>query len=97
MKLLIKTTPEKKMKVEEKLKKDDKVSRASITVKDGSVYGKEKTYYFLIEGDEETLSKAKELVKENAEEVTGEEKDEIISKIKEEEENALAGFGAILG
>jgi uncharacterized protein Yka (UPF0111/DUF47 family) len=54
-------------------------------------------YYCYISGSEEACRKAEELTKDFAKVVEGEEKEEIISKIKEEEENALAGFGAVLG
>lgn len=95
MKLLIKVPTNKKAVVEEKLKSDDKISRASIVIKDGTVFGKAGTYYFLIDGDEEVIEKVKQIPE--IEEVKGEEEREILSKIEEEENKALEGFGSILG
>jgi len=96
MDLLLKCKPENKNKVGEMLKKDEEVSMASITAKDGKVIDKD-GFYFYLEGDEKKLSKAKKLVEGLAEEVTGKEKEEVVSAIKAEESRALEGFGAILG
>ena len=88
-----------KAKVEEIVKNDDLVSRQSLTIRSAdSLDINEKFsdgYFFLIEGSEGAISKAKELLKDIAEVVENGEK--IIQKIKEEEEKAMEGFGNILG
>jgi len=74
---------------------DDVLSRASFVFKESSSLGeKESFYYCLFSGTEEQCNRAKELLKDKAEIV---EKDEIIKKIKEEQEKAAEGFGAIFG
>ena len=93
-------------KVKDILFKDDSASRASIVFKDGSIVNKE-GYFCYISGPDEQCKRALELVKlkdektgevtELAKEVTGKEKDEIINKIKEEEDRAAEGFGNIIG
>jgi hypothetical protein len=87
-------------KVKDKFLKDDSVSRASISFKEGSIIGKD-DYYCYISGTEEQCRHVLELIKEDgielAKEVTGKEKEEIINKIKEEEDKAVEGFGNILG
>jgi len=83
-------------KLKEKLLKDDVVSRASIVFKDAKSLGFEKDgYYFYVSGTEEACNKALRLAKELAEKV--ENSQEIIEKIKEEEESAIQGFGGIFG
>ncbi len=83
-------------KLEEKLKKDDLVSGASIKIRDANILGKE-GFYFYLEGTEDKISKAKEISKELAEEVKEEEKIKVVEILKKEEEKAMEGFGAILG
>jgi hypothetical protein len=83
-------------KLKEILMKDELVSRASISYKSASEFGKE-GYYFLISGNEEQCKKAKGLSKDLGIEISGEEKERVIKKFKEEEEKALEGFGSILG
>ena len=96
MDLLLFTKKENWKKLEEKLKKDELVSGASIKIREASIVGKE-GFYFYIEGTEDKIKKARELGKELAEEVSGEEKEKIVKLLKEEEEKAIEGFGAILG
>lgn len=93
-------------KVKDILFKDDYASRASIVFKEGSIVNKE-GYLCYISGPDEQCKRAMELVKpkdektgevtELAKEVTGKEKDEVINKIKEEEDRAAEGFGNIIG
>jgi hypothetical protein len=93
-------------KVKDILFKDDSVSRASIVFKDGSVANKE-GYFSYISGSDEQCKRALKLVElkdektgeviELAKEITGKEKDEVINKIKEEEDRAAEGFGNIIG
>ncbi len=85
-------------KAEEILKKDDKTSRGSITLKDAKSLGVDTEGYFLIyEGDEEKIRRAEELVKELEEKIEEEKKEEALKKYKEESEKALEGFGGIFG
>ena len=83
-------------KVRELLLRDEVVSLASLTFKEAKDFGKE-GYYCLISGLEQQCKKALEIVKNQAKEVSGEEKENFIKKIKEEENKAIEGFGSILG
>jgi len=83
-------------KVSEMLKKDEVVSLASLVFKDAKQFGKE-GYYCWISGLEQQCKKALELTKELAKEITGKEKEEFMKKMREEEERAVEGFGAIFG
>jgi ribosomal protein L4 len=96
MDLLLFSKRENSKELEEKLKKDDLVSGASIKVRDASIVNKDGVYFYL-EGTEDKIKKAKELAKNLAEEVLGEEKEKVVKILKEEEERAIEGFGAILG
>lgn len=92
-------------KVKDVLLKDDIVSRASIVFKEGSIIGRE-GYYCYLSGTEEQCKKALELVKEKdektgeiielAREASDKDKEELINKIKEEENKAVEGFGNII-
>ena len=83
-------------KGKEVLLTDDVVGRASLTFKEGSIVGKD-GYYCLLSGTEDQCKRALELVKDLAEEVKDDTKMQLITKIKEEENKAMEGFGAILG
>ncbi|MEM4461188.1 MAG: hypothetical protein QXY70_03580 [Nanopusillaceae archaeon] len=92
MEILLFSEKNKYKKLEEMLKKDNLVSGASITIRDASDFGKD-GFYFLIQGTEDKIKRAKEISKDFSIEVGGEEKEKVIKKIKEEEEKALEGFG----
>jgi len=102
--MLIKT--DNYQKVRDILLRDDVVSRASMIFKDAKNYGKE-GYYCILSGTEEQRKRAVQLVNlkdektgevtKLAEEIEGKEKQEIINKIKEEENRAIEGFGGIFG
>jgi hypothetical protein len=83
-------------KVRDVLLKDPIVSLASIVFKEGKIIGKE-GYYCYISGLEEQCKKALELTKDLAKEAETKEREELISKIKEEENKAIEGFGGIFG
>jgi hypothetical protein len=83
-------------KMKDVLLKDDSVSRASVTFKDAGFIGKE-GYYCYISGLEEQCKKAVELTKGVAVVVEGNEKEEVIVKIKDEESRATEGLGGIFG
>jgi hypothetical protein len=92
-------------KVKDILLKDDVVSRASIVFKEAKGLTGKEGFYCYLSGSEEQCKKALEKVKikdektsevtELAKEVSGKEKEEVVSKIKEEEDKALEGFGGI--
>jgi nitrogen regulatory protein PII len=84
-------------KVKDMLLKDDLVSRASIIFKEAKNYGGKEGYYSYVSGSKEQCKKALELTKDLAEEVKNKEKDNVISKIKEESEKANEAFGGIFG
>jgi len=92
-------------RVKDILLKDDVVSRASIVFKEAKGLTGKEGFYCYISGSEEQCKKALEKVKmknektgevtELAKEVSSKEKEEVVSKIKEEEDKALEGFGGI--
>jgi len=85
-----------KQKAEDLLKKDDIVSRASITIRStGSFDAKEEGVFIILEGSEEQMKRAEELLKGIAEKY--DKKDEILEKFDSEQDAAVQGFGNILG
>jgi enoyl-[acyl-carrier-protein] reductase (NADH) len=89
-------------KLKEKLLADEIVNRASIVFKDAKQFDKEGGYLCIVTGTEERCKRALELTKDEegkelATEISGEEKEEILKKIKEEEDKAIEGFGGIFG
>lgn len=84
-------------KVKEILLKDDVVSRTSIVFKDAKDLTGKEGYYCYISGLDEQCKRALELAKDLVKEVKDKERDEVISKIKGEEEKAMEGFGGIFG
>ncbi|MEM5855191.1 MAG: hypothetical protein QXG39_08150 [Candidatus Aenigmatarchaeota archaeon] len=103
MEILLSIQQKNLQKVKDLLLKDDEISRASIVFKESkSLTGGEEIYCY-ISGSEEQCKKVLEKIKveekgevvELAKEVFGKEKEEVIAKIKEEEDRALEGFGGI--
>ncbi len=91
---LVKT--ENKQKVEDLLKKDDVVSRGSITIRTAaSLDIKEEGYFFILDMPESSLKIAEGLTKGIAEKYKHGEN--IIKKVQEQEDSAIEGFGNILG
>ena len=89
-------------KLKEKLLADEIVNRASIVFKDAKQFDKESGYLCIVGGTEDRCERAKELAKDEegnelATEISGEEKEEILKKVKEEEDKAIEGFGDIFG
>lgn len=81
-----------------KLYADELVSKQSITTRDNSAIGKDKEgYYVLLDGGEEAIKKARELLKDVAKELKGKDFDEVTSAIEGQESSAAEGFGAIFG
>lgn len=85
-----------KSRAEEALRKDDVVSRQSISVKQSSALGfKEDGFFIVISGSGEAVRKAAELLAPFGKPF--EQKDAVLAKIKEDEDKAIEGFGNILG
>ena len=93
-------------KLRDILLKDDAVSRASLAFKEAKTLNEKDGYYCLVSGTDEQCKKTLEIVKikpeegeeiELAKEVEGKEKEEVIKKIKEEQDKAMEGFGGIFG
>ena len=105
MEIVLQIKTKNYQKVKDILLKDDSVSRASIVFKEGGIIGKEGYYSYII-GSEEQCKRTLSLVKQKdektgevielAKEVGGKDKEELISKIKEEEDRAIEGFGNII-
>lgn len=87
---------ENKAKAEEAVKKDDTVNRCSIVLKSAYALGfKEEGYFIVIDGPEEFLKRAEDLLKGLAEPYKN--KDAVLKKLDDEENSAIDGFGVILG
>ncbi len=84
-------------KVKDKLLKDDLVGRASVVFKDGKALELEDKYYCYVSGSEDACKKSEELMKKLGKKVDGKEKEKVIQKIQEEEDQAMQGFGGIFG
>jgi len=87
---------ENKNKAEMTVKQDDMVSRASIVIKaPSSLDIKEDGYFLIIEGTEEVIKRADELLKDLGKKY--EDKEKVLAVVKEQEDKATEGFGNILG
>ena len=96
MREVLEVPSENKSKVEDMLKKDDEVSRGSITVKSASSLDiEEDVYFIIIDASEERIRRAEELVKGLAKPYKHAKK--VLDKIDEQENAAIEGFGNILG
>jgi polyhydroxyalkanoate synthesis regulator phasin len=101
MKIMLKINMNEFNKVRDMLLKDETVNRGSMTFKEGKEFGVE-GYVCYISGTEECCKRTLEILKVGkegamAEELEKNKKEEIIKKIKEEEDRAMEGFGSILG
>jgi len=75
---------------------DDLIGRQTIIKRDSKSLGMEENeVYLLVEGSQEAVEKAREIATEF--ELKGEEAERIYKKIKESEEEASLGMGAIFG
>ncbi len=98
MKALFFLPSENYSNVKNKVSEDDVVSRQSLNFREGKALGFDKEGYYLeIDGSEESIVKAKELIGDLGKEVSGKEKEDVLAKISEQQENAAAGFGSIFG
>jgi DNA-binding cell septation regulator SpoVG len=84
-------------KVRQALMSDDITSRANIVFKDAKLLTGREGYYIRVIGTEEQLKRIKEIIGSSAKEIEAKEVEEVLKKIQEEDENALAGFGSIFG
>ena len=96
MEIVFKIKKQNLQKVKDVLLKDELVSKASIIFKESKSLGFDEDEYFCyISGLEEACSKAKKLIKNLGEIIK--KKDEVVKRIKDEEESAMTGFGNIFG
>ena len=98
MEVVFKIKKQNLQKVKDVLLKDETVSKASIMFKESKSLGFEgDCYYCYISGLDEACDKAKKLTKDLVDVVNEKDAEEIIKKIKSEEESAMTGFGDIFG
>jgi hypothetical protein len=102
MEVLLHAEGDNYRKLKDMLLADETVNRASIVFKEAKQFGKEGGYLCIVTGAEDRCKRALELAKGKegnklATEVVGKEKEEILKKIKEEEDKAIEGFGGIFG
>ena len=99
MKVVFKIASGKRAEAENIVKSDDMISRQSITVRASESLGLSgklgSCYVMIIDGSDEAVERAKELLKDMAEII--EDNQAVIDKIKEEEDAATEGFGNIFG
>ena len=82
---------------EQILKKDDLVGRQSIAVRNPAILEiKCENVFIIIDGSEDSIKKAKELLKGVGAKKSGKKK-EVLKKYDEMEDRTAEGFGAILG
>ncbi len=81
-----------------KVYSDELVSKQSIIIRDASPLGMKKAgYYMLIDGEDEAIKLAKEILADAAHELSGPEAEKVIAAIEKQESSAAEGFGAIFG
>ena len=77
---------------------DDIVSRQSIVLRDGEALGKDKEHkYMLVEGAEEALKRAEELVKAAGGAKVTDGAEALYNTIKAQDDDAASGMGMIFG
>ena len=92
-------------KLKEKLLADETVNRASMVFKDAKLYTQKPGNLIVISGTEDRLKAAMKIAeaekladgKPAAVETDGKEKEEVLKKLKEEEDRAIEGMGGIFG
>lgn len=96
MEVLFFIPKEKYATTKAKVFEDDLVSRQSIQFRDNKSLGLSKEGYYLeLKGSKEAIKKARDLLKGSGKELEGKEKTKILKIIKNQETNAMQGFGAI--
>lgn len=77
---------------------DELVNRQSVSFRDNVSLGMEKEgYYLYINGSDEAIVKAEEIIGDKAEKLSGDEFDKVLKLINEQENAQAEGFGAIFG
>ncbi len=75
---------------------DNSFARVGYTLKDGGSISEREGAYVYFKTDEEIgIKLSKKLAEINGVEVGGEERERILKKINEQEQNAIEGFGSI--
>lgn len=94
MELILFVEKSRSRELEEKLLKDEIVSRGNVIFRVSEPL-REGGFYVRILGSEEQCNRARKLAEEIAEEILGEEKEKVLKTIKEEDERMLSGFSGI--
>ncbi|MGC8645805.1 MAG: hypothetical protein ACP5UO_06085 [Thermoplasmata archaeon] len=81
----------------EKILATDPVFRLSVTTKDSSVLNQNGYIYLILEGSEERLKVAGELLSKISEAIKGEERKRVEELIEEERKNVYDSLGSIFG
>ena len=92
-------------KLKDKMLADETVNRASIVFKDAKLYMQKAGNLIVVSGTEDKLKAADAIAKAEktadgkhaAAELDGKEKEEVLRKLKEEEDRAIEGMGGIFG
>ena len=92
MEKIIKVKKENFEKVKKALLENEETSKLSITFREGTIIGNEDVYYILLQGPDEIVNEAIEMIKEK-EETSEEEEKKVKEKMREEEKKAIEGFG----
>ncbi len=79
----------------EEMYRDDTISRQTIIKRDGASLGLDESLYVVVEGSEDALKRARELAGKF--ELQGSDAENIYTKIKDAEDAASFGMGAIFG
>jgi uncharacterized protein YaaQ len=98
MKIVWLVSDDKLNEVRSKLMADEVVNRHSITIRSARSldFNKDGNYLFL-NGSEDAVERAKELVAESVQTIEEDEVNEVISRIEEAEDSVAAGLGGIFG
>ena len=86
---------DKRVPAEDALRRDDIVSRQSITLKQASALGFGDGYFIIVQGTPEAVALAEELLAGLAQKYDNAAA--VLAKLREEEDRAVEGFGNILG
>lgn len=77
---------------------EDPISRLSVTEKDTRALDLDLDgTVFVLDGDDKICQEAKEKLTEVSEELTGDDKEEVLNALEEEEKKSREGFGSIFG
>ncbi|MCS7095162.1 MAG: hypothetical protein NZ988_05080 [Thaumarchaeota archaeon] len=95
--LLYKGSGETVSRVVDRILSDEVGSRANVIVRDAFQLIGAQGQYVRIMGTEEQETRIRELIGSELEEVRGEELEQVIRALREEDERALSGVGMIFG